>query len=236
MKHSTKTPLTRVATTAPRTSDGDREDRDHELLETLALRVKVLTVEQIARTWWSDETAPVTRCRKHLRRLAGRGLVEVFPMMAHPEVDLTEPLAVWQPGLDSPDPGSASYQAKQRWKDASHQTDLVIVTEQGASPHGGAAGRCPRVSEATHDVHLAAVYLRMRRELPTRARSWLSETAIAAGALGERPPGSGEKQPDALVRDGRGRTAIEFVGDYTPAKLTAFHEHCARRRWGYELW
>lgn len=236
MKHSTKTPPTRVAKAAPRTPDRDREDRDRDLLETLALRVKVLTVGQIARTWWSDERAAVTQCRKHLRQLAGRGLVEVFTMMAHPETDLAEPLAAWQPGLDSPDFGSVSYRAKRRWKDASRRTDLVIVTEQGASPHGGPAGRRLRVSEATHDVHLAAVYLRMRRELPTRARSWLSEAALAAGALGERPPASGEKQPDAMVRDGRSRTAIEFVGDYSPAKLTAFHEHCARRGWGYELW
>lgn len=199
MKHSTKTPPTRVAKAATRPPDGDRDDRDLDLLATLALRVKVLTVGQTARTWWSNERAAVTLCRKHLRQLAGRGLVEVFTMMAHPETDLPEPLAVWQPGLDSPDFGSVSYRAKRRWKDASRRTDLVIVTERGASPHGGAAGRRLRVSEATHDVHLAAVYLRMRRELPTRARSWLSEAAIAAGALGERPPSSGEKQPAAMV-------------------------------------
>ena len=81
--------------------------------------------------------------------------------------------------------------------------------------------------EATHDLHLAAVYLLMRQELPTRAKSWRFETEFA------RP---GEKVPDALVRDGFSTTAIDFGGDYKPEQLERIHDYCQERRYGYEIW
>ena len=68
----------------------------------------------------------------------------------------------------------------------------------------------------------------MRRELPTRARSWVPEADL--------PVGQGIKVPDALVRDGMYRTAIEFGGQYDHAKLRSFHGYCSHKGWGYEIW
>ena len=68
----------------------------------------------------------------------------------------------------------------------------------------------------------------MLDELPTRARSWTLETDL--------PKGQGIKLPDAMVRDGLYRTAIEFGGRYKSAKLEAFHKYCAAQELGYEIW
>ncbi len=228
-RHSTKT----------RPDCNPHEPRDphkpHEadLLATLAWRVKLLSMAQAARTWWADEPNPMASCRATLRRLAARGLIDVFDAMARPELDLAVPLACWQPGLASPAFGPLAHQASTRWSAPPASTRLVVVTEAGAAFSGGMGGHRPRASEATHDVHLAAVYLRMRRELSTRAASWESESVLATRANLAAP---GRKRPDAMVRDGRGRTAIEIVGEYPPGKLEAFHAECVKRGWGYELW
>ena len=58
---------------------------------------------------------------------------------------------------------------------------------------------------------------------------WVSEADL--------PAGKGVKVPDAMVRDGKQRTAVEFVGaSYRLGKLEAFHSYCAGRGFGYELW
>ena len=47
----------------------------------------------------------------------------------------------------------------------------------------------------------------------------------------------GDKVPDAVVKDGLYRTAIELVGSsYRAQKLEAFHTYCAAQDLGYELW
>jgi hypothetical protein len=52
---------------------------------------------------------------------------------------------------------------------------------------------------------LAAVYLLLLRERPTRAWTWTFESELA------RPY---EKLPDAIIRDGGVKTAIELAGQY----------------------
>jgi len=235
MKRSTKTPRAR-ATKRP-TVEPVPPAVDDAILSMLARRVRVLTSAQIARTWWPSGTAAAKQCRSHLLKLARNGDIEIFKMMAHPEIELAEPLAVWQVGLALPDMGSVSHRAKRRWPLASVQTEMVAVTEQGSARFATSAPRRPRISEATHDLHLTAAYLLMARTLPTRAMSWRCEADVAAWLVKHRPPGlRNQKLPDAMVRDGRSSTAIEFVGDYPPAKLRAFHDFCREQGWGYELW
>lgn len=209
---------------------------DRDLLAVLTLRVRTLSVAQAARTWWPEDEG-----RAGARRLAGakrrldallrRGLIETTHLLAHPELDLTAPLAVWLPGLPSPSLGSIAHAAKQRWTMDPVSTTFITATSAGGRVMGGEGGRAPRTSEATHDLHVAAVFLRMRRELRTRAVSWRSEASVLASR-----DGRSEQLPDALVRDGRATTAIEFVGEYPAAKLSAFHKYCAAKGYGYELW
>jgi len=211
-------------------------DRDHEVLTVLTLRVRAMTIQQIATVWWTDiPGAPAKRslaeARRRLQVLARDGLVEITALLAHPEIELIAPLAVWQPGLPPPDIGSVAHAAKSRWSRPHVTTEFVTATVEAGRLMGGEGGRQPKTSEASHDMHLAAVYLRMRRELRTRSENWRSEARV----LAEQGRAS-DKLPDALVRDGKCTTAIEFVGEYSAAKLAAFHEYCNHKNYGYELW
>lgn len=237
MKHSTKTRIKRVSGKATKHPPPESDARGAAVVETLSLRVRVLSVGQIARTWWAGQAAPVRSATELVQRLVKAGRVEVHTLLAQPEIELAGPLATWQPGLPIPDLARIANVGRTRWTGTIRATKVVIATRSAADVTGGVAGRLPRSSEATHDLHLAAVFLRMRQELPARARSWTSEASTAAArSTAPHAPRSGEKLPDAMVRDGRARTAVECVGEYSPAKLAAFHEYCVRSGMGYELW
>lgn len=202
--------------------------RDREILHALTHCVRVFTLPQIARTWWKGSSQAEAAARRRARQLEGAGLVSVVPLIAHPELRLDAPLATWQPGFQAPDASELASRLARRWPQPERETVCIAATAEAAAIVGGSGGRLPRESEATHDIHLAAVYLRMRSELPTRARSWTAEAALAKG--------QGVKVPDAMVRDGKYDTAIEFGGVYSAAKLEAFHRYCGRKGLAYELW
>jgi len=207
------------------------EAREEELLSTLATKVRVLSVDQIARTWWPSASRATTAAGRRLDALHRAGLLEVALLWARPELPITEPLAAWQPGLVRPDLKSIARLAASRWREPARRIRCAFATDAGSLRFGGRGGRPPRESEVTHDLHLARVYLLMRETLPTRARSWIREEAIAAERFDRA-----EKLPDAQVTDGIHATAIEFVGAYSLEKLTGFHDYCADKSLAYELW
>lgn len=211
---------------------------DLDLLDTLRRRVRVLSLAQVAGEWWAAAGDPLRSAARQVERLEAGGHVETCRFFARPEVALEAPLATWQRGLALPDFRSVSLRARRRWSAPPITIRCLVATRAGKR-----GGRTPRETEATHDIHLAQVYLRMRRELPTRARSWTGESDVRdreeRGALtrNDDPRPGGEKLPDAMVRDGRHLTAIEMVGEsYRPQKLAQFHEFCATERLAYELW
>ena len=203
-------------------------DRDNAILSVLTNRVRVLSLSQVGRTWWADGRDPERNARRRLTELERAGLVECFDELIRPELPLQQPVLIWQPGLPEPDFGSSSRLLQARWRDPIVRTECVIATARAGRAFGGKGGRRPRKSEVTHDVHLAAVFLRMREELPTRAASWTPEAQL--------PTGPGIKVPDAIVRDGRYFTAIEFGGEYSSQKLKRFHRYCENESYGYEIW
>ncbi|MGD9689161.1 MAG: hypothetical protein AB7K52_00580 [Phycisphaerales bacterium] len=204
--------------------------RDENLLHALTHRVRVLTLNQVARTFWAG-ASETSAAEPRLDQLCGAGLLERLVRMAHPELPLSAPLATWQPGLPRPALTALARQLRSRWRLPDTATVMYTATRAAAALTGGHGDRPLRTSETTHDIHLAGVYLLMRRELPTRARSWKSEARLLAEGRGRH-----EKLPDAVVTDGRSETAIEFGGMYSADKLAAFHDHCHHSHLGYELW
>lgn len=206
-------------------------ERDQEVLHVLTHRVRVLSAAQLARTWWpgaGSDRAAVMRMR-HLERA---GHVTVHDLPAHPELSLEAPLATWQPGLPSPDLAVVAKQCAERFTASHLLTTCVVATEAAHTWLASPGGHFPRDTELSHDLHLSQVYLRMRRMLPTRARSWQREEAFQTIGTGDPPT----KRPDAFVRDGLHRTAIECAGSYSRARLDAFHLFCEQEALAYELW
>lgn len=206
-------------------------DRDEVILDTLTRRVRVLSLAQVARVWWGSRKGSVAQAKNRLRELEGQGWVEVFSILARPEPPLDSPVTAWTEGGSEPDFGAVSYRLRSRWTEPARHTVAVIASERAGSRFGGAGGRRPRASEGTHDLCLAAVYLRLLATEPKRAARWISEAKLF-----ESGEGRNGRLPDAAIVTRAGKTVIEFGGAYPPTKIAEFHRFCADRGWGYELW
>ena len=93
-------------------------------------------------------------------------------------------------------------------------------------------GRAPSVklTQMTHDLHVAAVYLKYRAG-GLSSRHWISEDRLPRDwPLRERP--------DATLTDDDGLIyrAVEYGGDYPPSRLAELHEGLASIELNYEIW
>ncbi len=204
-------------------------ERDRRLIGLLAKRVRMLSVAQVAARFWGDSAERVRLARERLRRLQSAGLLDLVERPCRPMIEIGQPLIIWRAHRAAPDFAALARQLTGRWPDRIERLPCVTVTDEGARGVAGVrAATPPADSEVTHDLHVAEVYFRMLDELPARASTWTLETRL--------PKGQGVKVPDAMVRDGLERTAIEFGGLYDRPKLEAFHEFCRSKGMGYELW
>lgn len=206
--------------------------RDDDICRILTHKVRVLSLPQIAATWFASVAGPLRAARKCVAALQEIGLVTVTTLVVHPPVAVQAPLVAWSPGDAEPNLGSLAYRLERRWPLAPVPTRVVTATRQAAARYGGHGGRQSRRSEASHDLSLAGLYLEMRRRNPLRAQAWLSEAALFAEGWGRRQP-----LPDAMLRFERGRqVVVEFAGAYPKHRLERFHAFCARRGLPYEIW
>jgi hypothetical protein len=206
-------------------------DRDREIIWTLTRKVRVLTVAQLGRTWWSGTADSMGNARKRVRQLEQEGLLRRVTLTTHPELQLKKPVLVWTPGDAMPNFGAVSYRLQSRWTEMPHPTTAAIATSLATRRFGGhIAGRKPRATEATHDIHLSQIYLSLLDHSPKTAKSWLNDDGLYKEGRGRN-----EKLPDAIIRLGRGEElVIEFGGAYSKAKLGEFHEEMKHR--AYEIW
>lgn len=205
-------------------------DRDRDILDALALRVRVLAVEQIAAEWFARTADPVKNARRRAHELAQSGCVECFTASVRPPLELAEPLVRWKPRDPAPDLRRLSGRLLKRWTAPVAPTLLVVATRAAGRWLGGAGGRRPRRSEGSHDLTVAAVYLNWRRRAP-EAAEWLSEARLRTLGFGDQT-----RLPDAMVQLGGARTVIEIGGAYSTEKLTEFHEFCWHEGLPYEIW
>lgn len=208
-------------------------DRDRAILLALTHKVRLLSLPQIARTWWNETEAGLTNTRKRLNLLAAgpTPLVRKLQVNAHPELDLVEPLFIWSPGEPDPHFGALSYRLKSRWKDAPKPTTVFIATQSAVRQFGGWGGKLKRPLQVTHDLHLSQIYLLYLKQRPLEVEHWVSEEHLA-------PERRHQKLPDAELRTPQGHTTrvIEFAGAYDAQHVKRVHEDCLKRSLPYELW
>src|SRR5690349_9025321 len=92
--------------------------RDEQILETLTTKIRVLSLDQIARTWWGQARAGASLAARRLSVLGRTGLLTFEPLWSRPELPLSKPLFSWQPGMPPPDCAHLSTQAVARWREA----------------------------------------------------------------------------------------------------------------------
>jgi len=205
--------------------------RDLEILDALTKRVRVLTLPQVARTWWAASKNPTENARDRLQILKANTLVQIQRVPAHPELPLEEPVSTWTPGEAPPVFGAVSYRLQVRWSLPTVTTVCMSATTKAANRLGGHGGRFPREVERTHDIHLARVYLSFKDRRPDLLPGWTFEEALR-----QEHRRSSERLPDVIILDGHTRRVIEFGGAYPKAKLEAFHGYCKEKALPYEIW
>lgn len=210
-----------------------RTQRDHELLETLGRKVRMLALEQIASTWWPDSRGSVTQARRRMLQLCEAGSLDRYDVLAHGFLELTKPVITWNMGDPPPDFGAVAWQLNHRWPPvAPRRTVLFMATERTCNLYGGPlTPRRPKPGQVTHDLHVGALYLRLLQADPVSAEAWVGEDT--------RPKsGFGLKDPDAILeyRDGRPSLVVEFGGRYDRGRVEDFHRDCKKRNRAYELW
>lgn len=211
-----------------------RTGRDDELLDALACRVRLLSLQQIAAGWWSDADDPALFAARRLALLARHGWLARSEVHAGPMLPLHAPLVCWAPGAAPPDARAVAAELAQRWRtDQAPPVITVFTATRQTNQEFGGPARPKRLDpiHATHDLNVAALYLRFRGTRPEDAAVWIGEDI--------RPKaGYRLKDPDALLEfpDGRPATVIELGGRYKAEDIEAFHSDCERRRRSYELW
>lgn len=207
------------------------EERSRDILAILAHRIRVLTLDQAARTWWDGTAAPTTNARRGLGRLVSAGYLDTFTVVARPELPLSTPLATWEPTQHPPAFGSVAYRLQLRWNEAPRPTRVYVATKRAAKVVGGYGGPLRHPMQVSHDIHVTTVFLYLRTTNPSAAAEWIPEQKLA-------PLRRHQKLPDAaLGRDPETlRRVIEFGNGYDADRLRAFHDDCEQRSLPYEVW
>lgn len=197
----------------------------------LTRRVRMLTFEQAARTFWAETADPVGNARRAFAKLEVAGLVHCVEVNARPELSLERPVLAWAVGERDPDIGAVAYRLQKRWTLPIRRTAIAIATRVAARRFGGHGGPLARPLQAGHDLHVTTVYLKYRQERPRAAADWLSESRLA-------PFRRHRKIPDAAIGKApdRPRLFIEFGNGYDARRVEAFHRDCAAEGCPYELW
>ncbi len=208
---------------------------DRPIILTLTSSVRLFSVDQIARTWWGENKHPRKSANRRLRELERAGLIARETVHAAPLLELEAPLLQWSPG--EPDPTNLpelEHQLSERWTEPPVLTPVVYATKEAATLWGGfQPGRIAHQAEATHDLHVSELYLRLRRDHPELVESWRSEE--------ELPPLDrqvGGYMPDAALvgPDGGISLYIEFAGRYKVERLEKIHIFCKAKGYPYDLW
>lgn len=204
--------------------------RDQELLQALCLKVRLFGQRQVADDFFEGALA---NARRRLKQLAANELLTRMTVLARAVPVLESPLASWRPGDSAPDFGQVAYRCQHRWRQRpTRPCSVWIATEKAAQLYGGVRrGDLKNPTQATHDLGVAAVWLRLRHVAPQWAAAWRGEDLMAQTRIGE-------KLPDAFIVDAQEQVAwvIEFGGGYDSERVRAFHEDCASRNLPYHLW
>lgn len=203
--------------------------RDREILGVLTSKIRVVSISQVGRLWFSGTANPARNAARRIAELAAAGWLRQLTVRVRPTPDLSRPIVVWGAGDPAPSFGSLATILANRWNNPLVATLITHASRAAVVRLGGGSMHPPRRSEVSHDLAVAEVYFHYLRAAPKSL--WLSESRLLELGFGDRA-----RLPDAMVETNGVRTAIEVGGVYTARKLAAFHEFCRSSGLRYELW
>ncbi len=203
-------------------------DRDIKILEALALRVRLLSLGQIARAFFDGNAKGA---RRRMTQLAKANFVKPVRILARATPRQQQPIFVWELSQPQPRFQAIVVQLRSRWLAAPTRMTTVYLQGQATAKLFGAKaiGKLRHVFQASHDLGFAETFLLFLATRPDDAKRWLKED-LPRKILGQIPDGLIVDSNRVPVR------AIEYCGLYPAIRLKRFHIHCAKMRLPYELW
>jgi hypothetical protein len=191
------------------------------ILKMLTCSVRVATTFQIAELL-SHSRVKTARLLSSLQR--GGWLEESCCALRSPS--LSAPVRLWQPGDNQANFHALAHKLDLRWSLCEPKPCQVWwATPQAVAEFGGVGGSIKQNLQIEHDLAVTDVFLRRGRYA-----DWRMEDVFDEGEFGT-------KIPDAVVTDKLGQiTVIEIGGQYSAARLEAFHFAMDRLNLPYELW
>lgn len=209
-----------------------RTKRDDEIIRTLTLKIHILTLSQIIKTWWKSSSTAKDKARKRMHCLKKAGLIKSERVLVYPMLPLERPVFVWSPGDIALDYGDISNKLKQRWTSTPQTATVYCATQKSVNQFGGYVNTRQKYRDkATHDLHVSELYLQLYCNMPEIAANWVGEDQLGS-------PSKNEILPDAALKDEQGKIQliIEFAGAYNAKRVKKIHEYCAAGSLSYELW
>ncbi len=207
--------------------------RDFQILHALTHCVRLFSVDQIRRCWWSEISEDSTVVRDRIRLLARADWVRRARAFARPLPKISEPLFAWQPHKPVPPFDAIAWKAQSRWAEPPKSISVVVASNKACRRLLGRQARGLRQGfQTTHDLGVAEVFLRFQQSRPEFAPLWRGERVIAH--LRRRL-----KVPDAVIADESlwpPKLVVEFAGAYSAQRLREFHHFCVKERLQYEIW
>lgn len=216
----------------------DWTERDWLVLKALALDVRVLSVRQAARLWWTAGRTGEGKATERLKKLMLAGFVERYRVEVYPALRFDEPEYRWRPGNPLRDEpffdslvGYHKTQRRGRRLDRRFLQEeqpiwLYVATEFTRNLFASYGHGLPDQYDRNHDYQMAELFVAFHTSrLPRTVQgSWLGEDALPKA-------GKWKKDPDAWLCDesGNRREVLEFIGSgYDGRRLLDLHRYLTR--------
>lgn len=89
--------------------------RDIAILEALTFKVRLMSLAQIAKTWWGHCRRPNVATRRALNRFIKADLLIRQRINAHPILCMRKPIVYWRMGDSPPNCHTVAWSLQKRW-------------------------------------------------------------------------------------------------------------------------
>ena len=193
---------------------------EEEILISLAWHVRVLSVEQLARTWWSGLATGTRLANNFVKARSATDWLHVRHVLSRKPTPLAEPLQTWHPDAPVPDFAELSRLLHRRARTPARKFRVVTASRKCRELFGmvGAAHR-PKLTQLSHELFVSEVFIRyLQNGFNVFSGEWVSE---------DRFPSSWpiRVRPDGLIKDAEGNIvrAIEYGGAYGVRRLRGLY-------------
>ncbi len=204
--------------------------RHQEIVRALADSVRLLSVSQITKHWWTETKWGRSRARQAIRILEQDQWLVTQTVMARIVHEPVLPVVTWN--MDDPEPDFQEVARTLHRRAIANATPITvaIATRRAAALFSSGPLATIKLTQVTHDLNVSELFLHFRG-LGIPAQAWVSEDRLPADwPIRERP--------DAVLKNAAGTIyrAVEYGGDYPVSRLLELHRGISLLGIGYQIW